>query len=75
MVDHSRETVSALSPADSRTYEANVAGPAALLVVKLHKIAERRDTPTRLVDKDAHDVHRLGHRPDGGRRAANALTL
>jgi hypothetical protein len=32
---------------------------AALLVAKLHKIAERRLTPSRLVDKDAHDLHRL----------------
>jgi len=36
------------------------AGPAALLVAKLHKLGERdqRD-PTRLIDKDAHDVYRL----------------
>ncbi len=36
-----------------------VAGPAALLVAKLHKIGERQNTPTRLIDKDAHDVYRL----------------
>jgi hypothetical protein len=34
----------------------NVAGPAALLVAKLHKLGERRDDPGRLLDKDAHDI-------------------
>jgi hypothetical protein len=37
----------------------NVAGPAALLVAKLHKLGERQGTPGRLVDKDAHDLYRL----------------
>ncbi|MFC7549765.1 hypothetical protein [Plantactinospora sp. GCM10030261] len=36
-----------------------MAGPAALLVAKLHKLGERQGTPLRLVDKDAHDVFRL----------------
>jgi hypothetical protein len=36
-----------------------VAGPAALLVAKLHKLGERVDTPDRLNDKDAHDIYRL----------------
>ena len=36
-----------------------VAGPAALLVAKLHKLGERQDSPRRLEDKDAHDVYRL----------------
>lgn len=36
-----------------------VAGPAALLVAKLHKLGERRGHPTRLLDKDAHDIYRL----------------
>jgi hypothetical protein len=59
MVDFNRETIAALDPADRRALKANVAGPAALLVAKLHKIAERSGTPSRLVDKDAHDIHRL----------------
>ena len=37
----------------------NVAGPAALLVAKLHKIGERVGSPDRLNDKDAHDAYRL----------------
>jgi hypothetical protein len=36
-----------------------VAGPAALLVAKLHKLADRRDAPDRLDDKDALDALRL----------------
>lgn len=36
-----------------------VAGPAALLVAKLHKIHDRIDTPSRSDNKDAHDVYRL----------------
>ena len=37
----------------------SVAGPAALLVAKVHKIAERADSAARAVDKDALDVLRL----------------
>jgi hypothetical protein len=59
MVDRSLMTVAALEPADDRARTLNVAGPAALLVAKLHKLGERRLTPDRLVDKDAHDVYRL----------------
>lgn len=36
-----------------------VAGSAALLVAKLHKLGERASQPHRLVDKDAHDIYRL----------------
>jgi len=42
-----------------RRFEIRVAGPAALLVSKLHKIADRADQPDRLGDKDALDVLRL----------------
>lgn len=44
---------------DKRRYMANVAGPAGLLVAKLHKLGERQQNPGRLLDKDAHDVYRL----------------
>ncbi len=44
---------------DGRRTMINVAGSAALLVAKLHKLGERVDTPNRLNDKDAHDVYRL----------------
>lgn len=60
MVDNEWMVVSALDEADSRRYEARVAGPAALVVAKLHKIGERASTaPGRLVDKDAHDIYRV----------------
>jgi hypothetical protein len=59
MVDHPLMTITALDPADRRSYEAHVAGPAALIVAKLHKIGERENTPTRLVNKDAHDLYRI----------------
>ncbi len=59
VVDHASMTITALAPDDQRMYEANVAGPAALLVAMLHKIGERQETPGRLVDKDAHDIYRL----------------
>ena len=36
-----------------------VAGPAALLVAKLHKLSERQEAVDRLRDKDALDVLRL----------------
>lgn len=59
VVDHEPMTISALAPSDDRRATVNVAGPAALLVAKLHKVGERRDDPSRLVDKDAHDVYGL----------------
>lgn len=59
VVDSSPMEVTALSPTDDRRYTVKVAGPAALLVAKLHKLGERVDTPDRLVDKDAHDIYRL----------------
>ncbi|MEU9511491.1 GSU2403 family nucleotidyltransferase fold protein [Micromonospora sp. NPDC048169] len=59
VVDNDAVEIHALAPGGSRAYAANVAGPAALLVAKLHKIGERQETPKRLVDKDAHDIYRL----------------
>lgn len=59
VVDHAPMTITALDPADTRQATINVAGPAALLVAKLHKLVERRHDPGRLLDKDAHDIYRL----------------
>jgi hypothetical protein len=59
IIDYQTMQISSLSPDDPRVLTARVAGPAALLVAKLHKIAERRANPTRLVDKDAHDTYRI----------------
>lgn len=58
IIDRSPMTVDSLD-GDSRSAVINVAGSAALLVAKLHKLGERVDTPDRLNDKDAHDIYRL----------------
>lgn len=59
LVDHEHTEIRALDPGDARVVTAKVAGPAALLVSKLHKLGDRADQPGRLVDKDAHDIYRL----------------
>jgi hypothetical protein len=59
VVDNAVMTIRALAADDDRVVEALVAGPAALLVAKMHKLGERQETPDRLVDKDAYDVYRL----------------
>ncbi len=58
LIDQSPMTVDSLN-GDGRSAVINVAGSAALLVAKLHKLGERVDTPDRLHDKDAHDIYRL----------------
>lgn len=52
LVDHAPMTIVALEPEDGRTLSANVAGPAALLVAKAHKIHDRlqRGRPDRVLD-------------------------
>lgn len=59
LVDNSKMLICALDRADAREFEVSVAGPAALLVAKLHKIHDRIDNPSRLDNKDAHDIYRL----------------
>lgn len=59
LVDNSTMRVASLDPSDPRSVTAKVAGPSALLVAKLHKIAERVNKPDRLNDKDAHDSYRI----------------
>ncbi|MER5419687.1 hypothetical protein [Streptosporangium roseum] len=59
VIDNTVMDVVALDKSDTRTYRVKVAGPAALLIAKLHKIAERADLPRRLNDKDAHDAYRI----------------
>jgi hypothetical protein len=59
VVEHAPMTVTSLDLNDTRSAEIEVAGSAALLVAKLHKLGERRTTPERLLDKDAHDIYRL----------------
>jgi hypothetical protein len=59
LIDNQPRSIGALEASDNREFEIAVAGPAALLVSKLHKIAERADTPSRSMDKDALDVLRI----------------
>jgi len=60
LVDHSTMTIAAIdSGADARSYNIEVAGPAALLVAKLHKVSERLGRPDRSENKDAHDIYRI----------------
>jgi len=60
LVDNSTMTISAHdSASDPRAFDVAVAGPCALLVAKLHKIHDRITSPTRLTNKDSHDVYRL----------------
>ncbi|MFN7941563.1 MAG: GSU2403 family nucleotidyltransferase fold protein [Thermoanaerobaculia bacterium] len=59
VVDRGELWISSLEATDRRASKAWVASPAALMVSKLHKIAERETEPGRLVDKDAHDLYRL----------------
>ncbi|MBB5625473.1 hypothetical protein [Sphaerisporangium krabiense] len=75
VIDNTFMDVSALDQEDTRTYRVRVAGPAALLVAKLHKIGERVSAPHRLNDKDAHDAYRVLIHADTAELAAafNAL--
>ncbi len=59
LVDQQCRKIQALDDEDARAFEVAVAGPAALLVAKLHKISERASTTDRSNDKDALDVLRL----------------
>ncbi len=61
LVDHSPREIRSLDAADTRSITAEVAGPAALLVAKAHKINDRvgGDRVHRIRDKDASDVVRL----------------
>jgi Nucleotidyltransferase len=58
IVDSDTMRLAALVQNDVRSFELRVAGPAALLVAKVHKINERHGTD-RQSDKDALDVLRL----------------
>jgi len=61
LVDKATATISSLDPDDRRVFSVAIAGPAALLIAKLHKIAERLSEreQRRLDDKDALDILRL----------------
>ena len=59
LVDHGPVEITAIDPADERSIVISVAGEAAMLVAKLHKLGDRLEKPERLDAKDAGDVYRL----------------
>lgn len=65
-MNNDARVIHALDDADARSFSINVAGPAALLVAKVVKVAERRDRPARLKPKDGLDVLRLLRTTDPG---------
>lgn len=59
LVDNAPMRIESFDPADTRSFTIKVAGPAALLIAKAHKVVERIDSPKRRDAKDAHDIYRL----------------
>ena len=61
LVSHAPQEIGSLVSGSDRSCVMEVAGPAALLVAKVHKISERVDHPVRraTVDKDAFDIYRI----------------
>lgn len=59
LVDNALVELSAFDSADQRVFEIRVAGPAALLVAKAHKLRERLGDRRRSSNKDALDAYRL----------------
>lgn len=58
LVDQEKREIASFQEG-GRRFELLVAGPAALLVSKLHKLAERLSAPDRVKDKDALDILRV----------------
>lgn len=59
LVERTLMTVPALDPADDRSVDVYVAGPAALIVAKLHKMNDRLAAGRTIASKDAFDIYRL----------------
>lgn len=76
LVDAEPRRIGSLTPGDTRAFTVRVAGPAALLVAKLHKLGERNDGDHhRLRNKDAHDIYRLLLAVDTPRMAEDVARL
>jgi hypothetical protein len=77
LVNNDVQTLRAFAAGDPRAYEIRVAGPSALLVAKLHKIADRNQEAQarRLADKDGLDVLRLLRGVDARRLADGLVRL
>ena len=74
LVSHTPRAISSLAPDADRSRILKVAGPAALLVSKVHKIAERVSAAhahrRELLHKDAFDIYRLLHAIDAADMAS-----
>ena len=70
IIDNAVHTIASFEHGDARTHRLRIANPAALLVAKAVKIAEREDDarrqPGRLQDKDSLDLFRLLQSIDTG---------
>ena len=75
LVDRKSMDIASLDPNVERSVAMLVAGPAALLVAKVHKISERAENPRRLRDKDALDVLRLLQATDTTTLSAGLVKL
>jgi hypothetical protein len=77
LIDHTPIAIKALDHEDQRSITAEVAGPAALLIAKLHKLHERVESnrPNRLDDKDAADVIRIMQTASPEKIAETWMTL
>ena len=75
LVDRSPIEISSLDVGDARRIVVDVAGEAALLVAKLHKLGDRLARPDRLQPKDAGDVYRLFDVVDPDEMAARLQIL
>jgi hypothetical protein len=61
LIDNDDMEIGAIDDQDPRRFTVRVAGPAALVVAKLHKLHERLESgrQDRIADKDAADVYRI----------------
>lgn len=77
LIDHSTMRIGALEPDDERSFQTEVAGPAALLIAKAHKLHDRiaSGRTARIDDKDAADVVRLMQTGDPGEIGATLRVL
>lgn len=76
LVDNMKLPIAASDPnTDPRKFIIAVAGPAASVVAKLHKINDRITKPSRLENKDSHDIYRLLVAIDTERLANSLRTL
>jgi hypothetical protein len=77
LIDKTVVSIRALEATDPRAFDVAIAGPAALLIAKAHKIAERaaEREQRRLEDKDALDILRLLQATETAALAATVNTL